>query len=50
MIEGSSSLIISEKLGIGPTTVSTFKKRIFNKIGVTTLADLIRYSVDNHLQ
>ena len=50
MIEGKSSLIISEKLGIGPTTVSTFKKRIFNKIGVSTLADLIRYSVDNQLQ
>ncbi len=50
MIEGKPSLIISEKLGIGPTTVSTFKKRIFNKIGVSTLADLIRYSVDNQLQ
>ena len=50
MIEGKSSLIISEKLGIGPTTVSTFKKRIFNKIGVRTLADLIRYSIDNQLK
>ena len=50
MIEGSSSVQISEKLSIGPTTVSTFKKRIFQKIGVSTLADLIRYSVDNQLK
>ncbi len=50
MIEGNSSIIISEKLSIGPTTVSTFKKRIFAKLGVNTLADLIRYSVDHQLQ
>ena len=50
MIEGNSSIAISEKLSIGPTTVSTFKKRIFHKIGVNTLADLIRYAVDNQLQ
>lgn len=50
MIEGNSSIAISEKLSIGPTTVSTFKKRIFHKLGVNTLADLIRYAVDNQLQ
>ena len=50
MITGFSSVSISEKLSIGPTTVSTFKKRIFKKIGVTSLAELIHYSIDNRLQ
>ncbi len=50
MIEGNSSINISEKLSIGPTTVSTFKKRVFTKIGVNSLAELIHYSIDNRLQ
>lgn len=49
MIQGVSPLQISQKLTIGPTTVSTFKKRVFAKIGVTSLADLVRYAVDNGL-
>ncbi len=39
---GKSNNMICEELGLKPSTVSTYKTRVFEKMGVTNEADLIR--------
>ena len=41
LVKGSNASEISKLLGVNRTTVSTYKKRIFDKIGVDNLADLV---------
>jgi DNA-binding NarL/FixJ family response regulator len=40
---------IAEKLTLSPTTVSTYRARILQKMNAKTNADLIRYAVENKL-
>jgi two-component system, NarL family, invasion response regulator UvrY len=40
---------IAEELHLSGTTVSTYRARILEKMNMTTIAELIRYAVRNHL-
>jgi two-component system invasion response regulator UvrY len=46
---GISVTEISNILSLGPTTVSTYRSRILEKMKMKTNADLTRYAIDNHL-
>ncbi|MFC3196211.1 LuxR C-terminal-related transcriptional regulator [Parapedobacter deserti] len=41
LVKGTTLTEISKKIGLRDTTISTYKKRIFEKVGVKTLSDLI---------
>ena len=41
LAKGNGNLEISNKLNIRPTTISTYKKRIFKKLKITNLSELI---------
>lgn len=40
---------IAESLGLSPTTVSTYRGRVLDKMGFSSNADLTRYAVAKHL-
>lgn len=40
---------IAADMTLSIKTVSTYKHRIFNKLGLTSTADLVRYAIDHHL-
>ncbi len=40
---------IGQELGLSPKTVSTYRTRILEKMGLETNADLIRYGIENGL-
>jgi DNA-binding NarL/FixJ family response regulator len=42
MLDGKGVKDIAQRLGVQPTTVATFKSRLFEKLGVTNLLDLQR--------
>lgn len=42
MVKGDGNLEISNTLNIQMPTISTYKKRIYNKLGTTNIADLIK--------
>jgi DNA-binding NarL/FixJ family response regulator len=41
LVDGINTSEIASLLGVNRTTISTYKKRIFNKIGIDSLADLV---------
>lgn len=43
LIEGKSNSVISQILGIQQSTVSSIKKKVFTKLGVTSIIDLRDY-------
>jgi DNA-binding NarL/FixJ family response regulator len=42
IVEGISTKIIAEKLGVKPNTISTFKKNIFKKLEVSSVVELYK--------
>jgi DNA-binding NarL/FixJ family response regulator len=40
---------IAADMTLSIKTVSTYKRRIFNKLGLASTADLVRYVIDHHL-
>jgi two-component system invasion response regulator UvrY len=46
---GKSVGEIAEMMSLGSTTVSTYRARILNKMGMHNNAELTRYALDNHL-
>ena len=40
---------IAAELNLSHKTVSTYKRRVLNKLGVTSTADLVRYVIDHKL-
>ncbi|HLN03097.1 MAG TPA: response regulator transcription factor [Bryobacteraceae bacterium] len=40
---------IAQDLHLSPTTVSTYRARILEKMSMTTTAELMRYAIENHL-
>jgi len=46
---GLSLKEIAARLGVNPKTVSTFRARLLEKLGVKTNADVIRYALEHHL-
>jgi len=50
LVAGGLSLKeIAARLGVSPKTVSSFRARILEKLGVKTNADLVRYSIKHNL-
>jgi DNA-binding NarL/FixJ family response regulator len=47
--EGRRVMEIAVELGVSPKTVSTYRTRILEKLGVESTADLIRYAMTNNL-
>lgn len=47
--KGHSNLAIAEQLDISPKTVATHRARITQKLGMTTIADFVRYATDTGL-
>jgi len=48
--EGKSLTEISEKLDLSIKTISTYKSRIFDKLGCKNSNELIRFAIDNNLK
>ncbi|HTS69917.1 MAG TPA: response regulator transcription factor [Terriglobia bacterium] len=46
---GKSVTQIAEELHLSGTTISTYRLRILEKMGMTSNADLMRYAIVNHL-
>lgn len=49
LARGSSITEISERLHLSVKTVSTYKSRVQEKLGIKSLADLVRYAVNHKL-
>ncbi len=49
LAEGASSKEMGEVLGIGVRTVEAHRAAIMRKLGIGSLAELVRYAVRNHL-
>lgn len=49
LVSGISSADIAKKLAISATTVSTYRARIMEKMGMKSNAELIRYAIEKNL-
>jgi PAS domain S-box-containing protein len=49
VVEGATSKVIAEELGLSPKTVETYRSRLMTKLHVGDLAGLIRFSIRNGL-
>ncbi len=46
---GRRTIAIAAELSLSHKTVSTYKRRVLNKLGATSTADLVRYVIDHKL-
>jgi two-component system invasion response regulator UvrY len=46
---GSRTGKLAAELNLSGKTVSTYKRRVLNKLGLESTADLVRYVIDNHI-
>jgi DNA-binding NarL/FixJ family response regulator len=46
---GGRTGAIGAELNLSPKTVSTYKRRVFNKLGLTSTSDLVRYVITHKL-
>ena len=46
---GRTKIGIAEELSLSPKTVSTYRSRILNKLGLKTDAELVRHAIENRL-
>ncbi len=49
IVAGKSTSAIAEHLNLSPTTISTYKIRILEKMGIKSNAELTRYAIENKL-
>lgn len=49
LAQGKSNTDIGDDLALSPKTVSTYRARIFDKMGFTSLATLVRYTAESRL-
>lgn len=49
LIEGRTTTEIAQQLALSAKTVSTYRSRLLEKLGVHSTADLIRYAIENGL-
>ncbi|HXB75356.1 MAG TPA: response regulator transcription factor [Candidatus Acidoferrales bacterium] len=49
LASGKGITQIAEELRLGATTVSTYRARILEKMGMASTAELMRYAIDNRL-
>jgi DNA-binding NarL/FixJ family response regulator len=48
-VEGYSSAVIAEKLGLSPKTVETYRSRLMTKLGVGDITELVRFAIRHQL-
>ncbi len=48
-VEGQSSAVIAEKLGLSPKTVETYRSRLMTKLGVGDITELVRFAIRHQL-
>lgn len=48
-VEGNTSALIGEKLGLSPKTVDTYRSRVMEKLGVEDITGLVRYAIKHGL-
>ena len=46
---GQSTSDIARDLGLSPKTISTYRMRVLEKLGMRTNAELMRYAIENRL-
>ncbi|MFA5065177.1 MAG: response regulator transcription factor [Dehalococcoidia bacterium] len=46
---GKAKKAIAEELSLSPKTVSTYRSRVLNKMGLKTDAEIVRYAIENQL-
>ena len=49
IVSGKTTKGIAQELSVSPTTVSTYRGRILQKMGMKNSAELIHYAIRNHL-
>ena len=49
LVEGKSVSEISEMLSLNINTISTYRARILDKMGLKSNADLIRYAIEHKI-
>ncbi len=49
LARGKTVSQIAESLSLAPTTVNTHRRKIFEKLGLTTMAELTRYAIANQI-
>ncbi|MBV8820955.1 MAG: response regulator transcription factor [Acidobacteriaceae bacterium] len=49
LASGNSTSKIANSLSLSPKTVSTYRTRVLDKLGLTSTAELIRYALQHHL-
>jgi DNA-binding NarL/FixJ family response regulator len=49
LASGRTIMDIAERLALSPKTVSTYRRRLLEKMGLASNADLIRYTLQYHL-
>lgn len=49
LVDGKSTAEIAEKLNISSSTVNTYRMRIFEKMGTSSVAELVQYAIRNNL-
>ena len=49
LVEGLGSRAVASRLGITPKTVDTHRAAIMRKLGMTSMADLVRYAIRHRL-
>lgn len=49
LVAGKKLKAIADELCLSINTVSTYKTRIFEKMGMKNIADLVHYAIDHHL-
>jgi two-component system response regulator FimZ (fimbrial Z protein)/two-component system response regulator EvgA len=47
--KGKSNAEISDHLNISSKTVATYKHRLFDKLGISNIADLVLFCRNNHI-
>ena len=45
LAQGKEIRDITDELGLSPSTVGTYKKRIFEKLGINNISELIRFAI-----
>jgi len=48
-VAGKSPREMAAEFNLSVKTISTFKRRLLNKLGLRSIADLVRYAIDHNL-
>jgi DNA-binding NarL/FixJ family response regulator len=47
VVEGKTSAAIAELLGLSPKSVETYRSRLMQKLGVSTMPDLVKFALEH---